>query len=178
MAMKSRESSSQSLKNILILLVSNQIKVSINILQQSRNRQSGRFDTLMIQHSIFDQQAERGTFAAARAQGVGIMCMSAARGAFTSAEQLQEVCARLDPSDPPSLEFLLQGEVTTYVDAAYGFASACPDLHTIVVGTGVPDHLSQSASAVLRAPLPAEHVDILKERFGHLDGSLLWKEGE
>lgn len=140
--------------------------------------QSGLFDTLMIQHAIFDQRAEAGTFAAARGQDVGVFCMSAARAAFTSPEQLQEMLMRIDPADPPSLDFLLQGAVASYADAAFGFAAACDDLHVVLVGTGNPDHLTQSTSAILADPLPGEHLQFLREHFGHLDGSLLWGAGE
>ena len=139
---------------------------------------SGLFDTLMIQHAVFDQRAEAGTFAAAREQNVGLFCMSAARAALVSPQLLRGVLERIDPADPPSLEFLLRGPVKTYADAAFRFAAACHDLHVVLVGTGDPEHLRESVAAVLGEALPAAHLQFLKERFGHLDGSLLWRPDE
>ncbi len=142
----------------------------------TRACESGVFDTLMLQYSIFDQQAERGTFAAAREQDVGLFCMCAARGACTSPAALRQVLALCAPDDDASLDFLLEGEVASYADAAFRFAAAHDDLDCVLVGTGEPDHLLESAAAILGEPLPAAHVEALKRRFGHLDGALLWPD--
>ena len=138
--------------------------------------ESGVFDTLMLQYSIFDQQAEQRTFALARQHDVGLFCMCAARGACTSPAALRQVLALCAPEEDASLDFLLEGPVASYADAAFRFAAARVELDCVLVGTSEPDHLLESAAAILGDPLPAVHVETLKRRFGHLDGALLWPE--
>ena len=137
--------------------------------------QSDLFDTLMIQYSIFDQEAERRTFELVEEHNVGVFDMCAARAAFTDADTLRQMLEQIEPGGEP-LDFLLQGPVQSYADAAYRFAAAHEGIHTLVVGTGNPDHLVESTAAILGDPLPPEHLDLLKHRFGHLDGSVLWPE--
>ena len=134
------------------------------------------FDTLMIQYGIFDQEARRRTFSLAQKHNVGILCMCAARGALTDAATLQHMLSRIEPEGKPSLEFLLKGPVRSYADAAFRFAAARDEIHTVVVGTGQVDHLIESTAAVLGDPLPTAHLDALEQRFGHLDGQHLWPE--
>jgi L-galactose dehydrogenase len=138
--------------------------------------ESDLFDTLMIQYGIFDQVAERCTFGLAEEHGVGIFGMCAARGAWTDAEALRRVLEQVDPGGESSLEFLLRGSVVSYADAAYRFAAAREEIPCLLVGTGNPDHLVESTVAILCESLPAAHVQMLEERFGDLDGAVLWPE--
>ena len=143
----------------------------------ARACESGVFDTLMVQYSIFDQEAERRTFPLTEKRDIGVFGMCAARGACTDPESLRQVLARLEPGADSSLDFLRQGPVASYADAAYRFAAARKEIHCLLVGTGNPAHLVESTAAILGDPLPAVHVEILRKRFAHLDGALLWPEG-
>ena len=134
---------------------------------------SGIFDTIMVQFSIFDQRAERRTFPLVEEHGMGVLGMCAARGALTDRRTLGDLLERIE-LDGEALDFLLQGEVGSFADAAYRFAAAQDQIHTLVVGTGNPEHLLESTAAILGTPLPADQVRFLKERFGHLDGAVLW----
>jgi len=136
---------------------------------------SGFFDTIMIQYSIFDQEAERRTFPLAQEHDIGVLGMCATRAAFTAPQALTQMLDQLNP-DGENLDFLLQGPVCSFADAAYRFAAAQDRIHTLLVGTGNPDHLLESTAAILGSPLPAEHLQLLKKRFGHLDGTILWPE--
>ena len=136
---------------------------------------SNLFDAIMIQYSIFDQEAERRTFPLAQEQDVGVIGMCAARAAFTDPDTLAQVLDQLDP-DGEDLDFLLQGPVGSFADAAYRFAAAQGNIHCLLVGTGNPDHLLESTTAILGTPLPEEHLRLLKNRFGHLDGAILWPD--
>ena len=133
------------------------------------------FDTIMIQYSIFDQEAERRTFPLAQERDIGVLGMCAARAAFTDPQALTKMLDQLDP-DAENLDFLLRGPVCSFAAAAYRFAAAQDRIHTLLVGTGNPDHLLESTAAILGSPLPAEHLQLLKKRFGHLDGTILWPE--
>jgi aryl-alcohol dehydrogenase-like predicted oxidoreductase len=138
---------------------------------------SGIFDTLMIHYSIFDQEAERRTFPLTREHDVGVFCMSAVRNTFRSSENVQRTLEHLFPGQEESLAFLLQEPVRNYADAAYKFAAAQEDIHVILVGTGNPQHLVESTAAILGDPLPVEHTKVLKEQFGHVDGSVMFADG-
>jgi len=83
---------------------------------------------------------------------------------------------QVDPGGESSLEFLLRGSVVSYADAAYRFAAAREEIPCLLVGTGNPDHLVESTVAILCESLPAAHVQMLEERFGDLDGAVLWPE--
>jgi len=137
-----------------------------------RATKSGLFDTLMVQYGVFDQQPSVRTFEHTRAADVGVFCMSAARGALVHEQMLAGVLRRLDAGTPDDLRMLLDGETRTWADLAFRFAAACEDIDVVLVGTGNPAHLS--ARAVLSPPLPASHLNLLRERFGETNGDLLW----
>ena len=137
---------------------------------------SGIFDTLMIQYGIFDQVAEQRTFTLTGEQEMGVFGMCVARAAFTDPESLRRMLEQVEPEGDADLGFLLRGPVVSFADAAYRFAAAREEIHCLLVGTSNPAHLVESTAAILGDPLPAAHVEVLKERFGHLDGALLWPE--
>lgn len=137
---------------------------------------TGRFDALMVQYGVFDQGPAARTFAAARAQGVGVLCMSAARGALVSEEALARTLARLGDGTPDDLRFLLEGETGTWARLAFRFAAAGDAVDVVLVGTGHPDHLEASARAIAGPPLAPAQVAWLRERFGATAGEALWPE--
>ena len=135
---------------------------------------SGVFDTLMLHYGILNQEAERRAFRLTRENNIGVFCMSPVRNAFRSPQDLQNVLDQLFPGKDVSLEFLLQGSVRSYADAAYKFAAAQENIHTILVGTGNPQHLIENTRAILGDPLPQEHMKSLKQEFGHVDGTVMF----
>ena len=137
---------------------------------------SGVFDTVMFQYGIFDQVAARRSFALTTRYDIGVFGMCAARAAFTDAQTLGHMLELIAPDEQQSLEFLLQGDVGSYADAAYRFAVARDEIHCVLIGTGRADHLIESTAAILGAPLPTAHVQELEERYGDLDGSILWPD--
>ncbi len=139
-------------------------------------RKGGSFDTVMFQYGIFDQVAARRSFALTTQHDIGVFGMCAARAAFTDAQTLEHVLELVAPDEQQTLEFLMQGDVGSYADAAYRFAVAREEIHCVLVGTGRPDHLIESTAAILGNPLPAAHVQELEKRYGDLDGSILWPD--
>ena len=126
---------------------------------------------------MLDQAASvSGCFAPARANDVGVLCMSAARGALVGEEALARTLAKLGAGTPDDLRFLLGGETRTWADLAFRFAAACADIDVVLVGTGNPEHFEASARAIAGPPLPAAHLAWLRERFGATAGQALWPE--
>ena len=134
------------------------------------------FDTLMIQYGIFDQLAQHRTFELASRHKIGVLCMCAARAAFTNPQALRTRLSRILPEKNYSLDFLLQGSVHSYADAAFQFAAARKEIDTIVVGTSRVDHLIQSSRAILGDSLPQTHTLKLEQDFGHTKGEELWND--
>ena len=134
------------------------------------------FATLMIQYGIFDQLAQHRTFELASRHKIGVLGMCAARAAFTNPQALRTRLSRILPEENYSLDFLLQGSIHSYADAAFQFAAARKEIDTIVVGTSRVDHLIQSSRAILGDPLPQAHTQKLEQDFGHTKGEELWDD--
>ena len=137
---------------------------------------SGLWDSVMVQYGIFDQAGDTCAFPPARANGAGVICMSAARGALVSEEALGRTLARLDAGTPDDLRFLLGEPPGTWAELAFRFAAACEGIDVVLVGTGNPAHLEAGARAILGPPLPPEHLTWLRDRFGNCRGEALWPE--
>ena len=137
---------------------------------------SGLWDSVMVQYGIFDQAGDTCAFPPARANGAGVICMSAARGALVSEEALARTLAKLDAGAPDDLRFLLGEPPGTWAELAFRFAAACEGIDVVLVGTGNPGHLEAGARAITGPPLPAEHLKWLRDRFGRCRGEALWPE--
>ena len=66
---------------------------------------SGLWDSAMVQYGIFDQAGDTCAFPPARANGTGVICMSAARGALVSEEALARTLGKLHAGTPDDLRF-------------------------------------------------------------------------
>ena len=137
---------------------------------------SGLWDSVMVQYGIFDQAGDTCAFPPARANGAGVICMSAARGALVSEEALGRTLAKLDAGTPDDLRFLLGEPPGTWAELAFRFAAACEEIDVVLVGTGDPEHLEAGARAITGPPLPPEHLQWLRDRFGGCRGEALWPE--
>lgn len=124
----------------------------------------GPFDVLMLGYNIVNPSAGHRAIPAARAAGIGVMCMCAVRGALASPEAVRALVAGLvatgevdasdlDGDDP--LGFLLRGGVAgTLAEAAYRFCRHQLGIDVVMTGTGSGQHLEQNVSAILGQPLP------------------------
>ena len=141
----------------------------------------GRFDTLMVGYNLLHQGAERHVLPAAHAADIGIIIMIAVRRALSRTERLREVIADLVergqlpadavPADDP-LGWLVRGDVTSVVDAAYRFARHPDSVATVLTGTSRPEHLDANVAAILRGSLPSYDQERLRDTFGHLEEAL------
>ncbi len=139
------------------------------------------FDTLMVGYNLLHQGAERHVLPAAQVADIGVIIMIAVRRALSSPDRLREVIADLVkrgqlpadavPADDP-LGWLVHGDVTSVVDAAYRFAREHDAVDTVLTGTSRPEHLDANVDALLRGSLPAADQQRLREIFGHLEEAL------
>lgn len=139
------------------------------------------FDTLMVGYSLLHQGAERHVLPAAQAADIGVIIMIAVRRALSIPERLREVIADLVergqlpseavPADDP-LGWLVRGDVTSVVDAAYRFVREHAAVDTVLTGTSRPEHLDANVAALLRGTLPADDQRRLRNTFGHLEEAL------
>ena len=141
----------------------------------------GHFDTAMVGYNLLHQGAERHVFPAAQAADIGVIIMIAVRRALSSPERLREVIADLvargqlsadavPPDDP--LGWLVHGDVTSVVDAAYRFARHPSEVATVLTGTSRPQHLDANVAAILQGPLSARDRQRVRDLFGHLEEAL------
>lgn len=142
----------------------------------SRSCASGLWDSVMVQYGIFDQAGRTCAFPPARDNDVGVICMSAARGALVNEEALARTLGKLDAGHPDDLRFLLGEPPGTWAELAFRFAAACEEIDVVLVGTGDPGHLEAGARAILGPPLPPDHLQWLRDRFGDCRGEALWPE--
>lgn len=139
------------------------------------------FDTLMVGYNLLHQGAERHVLPAAQAADIGVIIMIAVRRALSNPDRLREVIADLVergqlpadavPADDP-LGWLVHGDVTSVVDAAYRFAREHDAVDTVLTGTSRPEHLDANVAALLRGSLPAADQRRLRDIFGHLEEAL------
>ncbi|MCY4113622.1 MAG: aldo/keto reductase [Chloroflexi bacterium] len=139
------------------------------------------FDTLMVGYSLLHQGAERHVLPAAQAADIGVIIMIAVRRALSIPERLREVIADLVergqlpadavPADAP-LGWLVRGDVTSVVEAAYRFVREHNAVDTVLTGTSRPEHLDANVAALLRGTLPGADQQRLRDTFGHLEEAL------
>ena len=132
----------------------------------------------MFAFHMMSQNARPKLFPATRAKGIGTLLMFVVRNIFSQPDYLRRVVielinqGELDPRvverDDP-LGFLVKDNVaSSVVDAAYRFARHEPGADVVLFGTGSIEHLESNITSILRPPLPANVVNDLYERFGHL----------
>ena len=137
------------------------------------------WDVMMVGFNMLNQSARERVLAEARRRDIGVLCMFAVRDALSQPDKLRQTIAELveqgridqgalDPNEP--LGFLTEnGDADSLPEAAYRFCRAEPGIHTVLSGTGNPDHLAENVAAILKPPLPASLRERLIEIFERVD---------
>jgi L-galactose dehydrogenase len=138
----------------------------------------GVWDVIMVGHNFVNPSAARLFLPKARANGLGVMCMHAVRGALAHAEQLRVLLAKLvesgeiapDAFDPAApLAFLLAGGVArSYTEAAYRFCRHADGIDVVLTGTGKLAHLEQNLADINASPLPEPVLRRLADIFSNV----------
>lgn len=139
--------------------------------------QTDAFDVLMVGFNLLNPSARRRVFAKAVERGVGIEVMFAVRKSLSQPEHLRQTLAGLAERgqidagllDDDPLGFLIDEDTPTVMDAAYRFCAHEPGVHTVLFGTGSPEHLRENTASLNKGPLSAEKLERLDALFGEVD---------
>jgi aryl-alcohol dehydrogenase-like predicted oxidoreductase len=128
----------------------------------------GVFDAYQIPYSAVERDHEEAITAAAEAGGGTIIRGGVARGMPDPRpdypEQYQQMMrARKDRFEATPIDDLL-GDMTP-MEFMLRFTISHPDLHTTIVGTKNPEHLTANIAAASKGPLPADLYELARQRF-------------
>ena len=135
-------------------------------------------DVVMPNYNLLTHAAERHVFPLAGLHDVGVVAMTPVRRAMADPAHLRDVVRRMKAAGlvPPAsvpdahpLDWLLDGDVGTMIEAAYRFAAAPREVASVLTGTADPAHLAANVAAVQRGPLPTAAIKRLRATFGGHD---------
>jgi aryl-alcohol dehydrogenase-like predicted oxidoreductase len=138
---------------------------------------SGLWDTAMLKYGILNQAAATTVLPLCQEHGLGVLNMAPVRVKLTRPAELVALLADWRargllppdalPGDDP-LGWLVQGDVTSIIDAGYRFAADHPAISTVLTGTARVAHLEANVASLLASPLPPAVTARLRDLFGHL----------
>ncbi len=134
------------------------------------------WDVIMLGFNLLNQSAGQSLLPLAKSKGVGVLIMFAVRRALSNPAELKATLRELIESgeidagainlEEPLGFLLADGSALSLPDAAYRFCLAEAGEAVILSGTGNPRHLADNLASIQRPPLPAAHVQRLKQIFG------------
>jgi aryl-alcohol dehydrogenase-like predicted oxidoreductase len=137
------------------------------------------WQVVMLAFHMMNQRARETIFPRTMAKRVGTLLMFVVRSLFSVPGRLQDtmrtlaaegrVPGWLGEREQP-LDFLIHGDVTSVIDAAYRYARHEPGADVVLFGTGDVAHLKSNVESILKPPLPAQDVAQLNALFGALEG--------
>lgn len=137
------------------------------------------WEVMMVGFNLLNQSARSRVLQPAAEKGIGIMDMFAVRKAMISQSALAVFMKslagqglidpdRFDEQNP--LGFLLdQDEYESLTELAYRFCISEPGIHSILSGTGNPQHLEQNLRDIGKGPMPAGDREALMSLFERVD---------
>lgn len=130
---------------------------------------TGVFDVFQIPYSAVEREHEEEISAAARSGAGTVIRGGVARGLPEPppnypARHREGFRARRERFERADIDDLL-GDMTP-MELVLRFTISHPDLHTTIVGTKNPEHLSANVEAASRGPLPSDVYAEAKRRFG------------
>ena len=137
------------------------------------------FDVMMLGYNMLNQSAKRGVLAAAKARGVGTLCMFAVRNAMSSRTREREVLEKLiaagqvsadDIDIDEGLMYLVNnGYAATIMEAAYRFCAHTDGIDITLFGTSSIDHIKDNLASLAMPPLPNAALDWIDKVFGRVN---------
>ena len=135
------------------------------------------WDVVMLKYGILNQHAAKEILPLAQKHQVGTINMAAVRVKLPDANLLEELIAKwkssglidinsLPSSDP--LGWLIDGNVTSVIEAGYKFAAEPESISTVLTGTASIPHLKMNVESIREPNLKKEHLDRLKNTLSHI----------
>jgi L-galactose dehydrogenase/L-glyceraldehyde 3-phosphate reductase len=135
---------------------------------------SGRFDSVQVFYNLVNPSAARpmpekwtgqsltGIVAAARATRTAILAIRVLAGGILAQDKRPERVSMMTKETDPDIEETKAAAVFRVLGDKYGdrpttgirFALSCPDLSTVLVGIGAPEHVDVALAAAEAGPLP------------------------
>jgi L-galactose dehydrogenase len=137
------------------------------------------WQVVMLAFHMMNQGARESVFPQTIERRVGTLLMFVVRSLFSVPGRLQDTMRKLAAEGrvpdwlalrEQPLDFLIHGDTTSVIDAAYRYARHEPGADVVLFGTGDVEHLKSNVASILKPPLPAEDVAKLNALFGALEG--------
>jgi aryl-alcohol dehydrogenase-like predicted oxidoreductase len=135
------------------------------------------FEVVMVAYNMLNQSAEQEVFPLCQKNEVGVINIYSVRNVFSQPNRLREVMADLKqrhllaqdavPDEAP-LDWLLDDEVDSLVNAAYRFVISQPAVSTVMTGTLNIEHLEENVKTVQKPGLSPDKLERLRQLFGHI----------
>jgi L-galactose dehydrogenase len=139
---------------------------------------TGLFDVVMVGHNMLNQSAQDLLFPYCREQNIGVLNVFTVRNLFWNLPRLKEVLSdfqrrRLLPAEytdaeSGSLDWLLDGDVESLVEAAYRYVAYTDGVTTVMCGTTKESKLEENIKYVLKGPIADDKLLRLRKQFGRL----------
>ena len=133
------------------------------------------WDVVMLKYGILNQHAANEILTLADRYDVGVMNMAAVRVKLPDPGLLEELVRKWKESgliawdalpDKNPLDWLIQGDVGSVIEAGYRFAAEPPGIATVLTGTSSIEHLNANARCLETPKLVSAHSSRLKALFG------------
>ena len=137
------------------------------------------WDVMMVGFNLLNQSARDLVLERAQEKNIGILDMFAVRKALISSQNLSSRLQNLYEQNkiehkPLHLEtrlsdLLREADCGSLTELSYRFCASEPGIHSVLCGTGNPDHLAMNAKDILHGPLPEKVRQQLMSLFKEVD---------
>ena len=140
--------------------------------------QTTAFDVAMVGFNMLNASARQRVLPITDALDIGVEVMFAVRKALSQPDRLRDTLRQLADvgqvddalvGDPDPLGFLIDEDCPTLMEAGYRFCAHEPGCHTVLFGTGNPEHLRANIASLNKGPLSADKQERLRAIFGGVD---------
>ena len=126
--------------------------------------QDDYWDVMMVGFNLLNQSARKHVLAKTQEKNIGVLDMFAVRKALISSENLHSRLQQLSEQgqldisqfdlNNPLADILQASGCDSLTELAYRFCASEPGIHSILSGTGNPQHLIANSQAILKGTLP------------------------
>ncbi|AWT60634.1 MAG: NADH-specific methylglyoxal reductase [Candidatus Moanabacter tarae] len=134
-------------------------------------------DVAMVAHNMINQSAQKTVFPFCVEHNIGVINVFTVRRAFGVPGRLKEILADLlrlnvvsekDITLQSPLQFLLEGDVGSLIEASYRYAAYTPGVTTVMNGATEVLWLEENVRNIQKGPLPEKKLQRLKKIFARV----------